>query len=734
VAVKLQRPDVSARVSLDCLLLRQAARVLRRLGRLNTDLPSLVDAWSRSLARELDYGLEAASAWRLGSGLRGAMGASVRVPRAFGAGLTTRKVLTMEWLEGGRLRSAGGAREAGAVAAGATTTTGTAAGRGGQGGGGGRQQQGEEDEAERRRRAEDLRLVEIGVRCFLEQILGDCGYYHADPHAGNLLVLRAGGAAATSSGGGSGYGGNGGGGNGGGVVNVGGGRLGLLDAGMCAEVSRAQRVALLRAALHLAAGEYGALAGDLVALDMLPDAASLAADEGDEAGRGGGGDGPPAMGAAAAQMRQRRQVVAALEDVFRRQLRQPTPFASLSFASPSPPSPSRSSSAAPPPLRSSDDDEGDEGDGAGRGETFGGLGAKLGRSMYRFKFRLPETFTLLVRALSVLEGLALSADPSYRVVAAAFPWVARRVLLEKDPEVRAALRALLYPSSRQGGGEGRAGTGPNGVAAEEDEAGDGAGGGGGGGAMFDFGRLEALLRQAAAVPGGADPGGRKEGGGGGGRDESALALLLSPDAAFVRGLLEDELAKGLDAAWRLAADRAVAAPLMRWLPPALLPLLPPLPLPLPTLPLAPSALAGGPRTASGGGGRGRPTQRQQPSQQRQRSPGRYLATARDEAQIEGLSRLAAAVGALAAAKQQQQQQQDSSGGRPGPAADAAAAAAGPCPLAGRAEQAAAALTWLAREARDLPADARDEALRLPLRVAEKLSSRVAARAIRAALL
>lgn len=65
--------------------------------------------------------------------------------------LTTPRVLIMEWVDGTRLRSSA------------------------QGGGG----------------REELQMVEIGVRCSLEQMLEE-GYYHSDPHPGNLFKMRNG--------------------------------------------------------------------------------------------------------------------------------------------------------------------------------------------------------------------------------------------------------------------------------------------------------------------------------------------------------------------------------------------------------------------------------------------------------------------------------------------------------------------------------------------------------------
>ena len=74
----------------------------------------------------------------------------VHVPNMY-TDLTTPRVLIMEWVDGTRLRSSA------------------------QGGGG----------------REELQMVEIGVRCSLEQMLEE-GYYHSDPHPGNLFKMRNG--------------------------------------------------------------------------------------------------------------------------------------------------------------------------------------------------------------------------------------------------------------------------------------------------------------------------------------------------------------------------------------------------------------------------------------------------------------------------------------------------------------------------------------------------------------
>lgn len=133
----------------------------------------------------------------------------------------------------------------------------------------------------------------------------------------------------------------------------------------------------------------------------------------------------------------------------------------------------------------------------------------------------------------------------WQVLGAAYPWVARRLLTQPSPELRVTLNQLLYKDNK-----------------------------------FQFERLEQLLQQAVrSMPGSSrsvtlsraararsaqmlQPAGPSPSLTSTGQTSmtdagSPLMLLLSEDGRYVRGLLEDELAKGLDAAWRLATDNAL---------------------------------------------------------------------------------------------------------------------------------------------------------------------------------
>ncbi len=47
-----------------------------------------------------------------------------------------------------------------------------------------------------------------------------------------------------------------------------------------------------------------------------------------------------------------------------------------------------------------------------------------------------------------LQGIALSANKDYKVLGAAYPWIARRLLTERSEELRDTLRTLLYSRGR----------------------------------------------------------------------------------------------------------------------------------------------------------------------------------------------------------------------------------------------------------------------------------------------
>jgi len=585
VAVKVQRPGVRTSIALDVHILRRAAGALRAARNVNTDLPALVDEWAASLFRELDYSAEAANGVRfkrLYGGLEGVFVPDMRVD------LTTRRVLVMEWVDGTRLRSAGGfgGNTSSAASSFSSRKGGPAA------------------DADAAAAAEDLRLVDIGVRCSLEQMLEE-GFYHSDPHPGNLLKTKD-------------------------------GRLAFIDFGMMGTVDATVRAALITACLHLVNREFSALADDFVALGLLP-AGSAKSD-----------------------------IAPALTEVFSGAL-------------------SRGVSQV----------------------SFSNLSADLGQTMYQYQFRIPPYYTLLVRSLSVLEGIALAADPQYKVLGAAYPWIARRLLAGPSPELRDSLRAVLYK-----------------------------------GGAFRFDRLESLLLQAARSPprprpasaGGGDRAAGEEGGAGrgaggstaaaGGAASSPLALLLGPDGGFIREILVEELAKGLDGAVRLGADAAADAGVAaagglvsaidRAGPGAALALAPAL------LPVRATAAVLGalPRTA-------RPADREQ---------------------VDGVAKLARALRELSAVAAATAGKGGGAGGaaalpaslpaallRAPAAALASAVAAAPSALVPPgAVTATAALAWLAGEVASLPPSAAAQAVALPAEVLAAAASVGAARALRAA--
>jgi len=81
------------------------------------------------------------------------------------------------------------------------------------------------------------------------------------------------------------------------------------------------------------------------------------------------------------------------------------------------------------------------------GLGWGSVAGALAAVAVKHRFFLPPYLALVARSLSTLEGVALQADRSFRVLPAALPSLGARLLRSPRPRHRRALRALLLDSS-----------------------------------------------------------------------------------------------------------------------------------------------------------------------------------------------------------------------------------------------------------------------------------------------
>lgn len=146
VAVKVQRRDLDRLVRRDLDAIASGLRWLARLlpGRMKrTNLPAFFAEFQRYTLKELDFANEGRIIERFRSNFQGR--SDVHFPRVFPA-YTTRRVLTMEWVEGMRLREAAARLPAA------------------------------------QREALVMRLVDVLLKMFVSD-----GLFHADLHPGNVV-------------------------------------------------------------------------------------------------------------------------------------------------------------------------------------------------------------------------------------------------------------------------------------------------------------------------------------------------------------------------------------------------------------------------------------------------------------------------------------------------------------------------------------------------------------------
>jgi predicted unusual protein kinase regulating ubiquinone biosynthesis (AarF/ABC1/UbiB family) len=202
VAIKVQRPGINEAIALDMYILRGiAAWAMQNFAFIRTNLVAILDEFASRIFEEMDYTCEGANADRFAE-YYGQV-AEIYVPKIYWE-YTAHRVLTMEWIEGTKLTELEKIKQMG---------------------------------------FDSRHIIEVGVQCSLRQLL-DQGFFHADPHPGNLLVMNN-------------------------------GKLAYLDFGMMSQVSPEQRYGLIEAIIHLVNRDFEALSKDYVKLGFLDSSVDL---------------------------------------------------------------------------------------------------------------------------------------------------------------------------------------------------------------------------------------------------------------------------------------------------------------------------------------------------------------------------------------------------------------------------------------------------------------------------
>src|SRR6185503_18315598 len=197
VAVKVQRPRLSEKIRFDLDLLRWIGHLLDRYPKLfpGAEWMGAIDEFDRVIHEEMDYRRELANANEFRQNFHDWH--SIHVPHVFDE-LSSGRVLVMQFVSGTKVTDLEGLRAAG---------------------------------------HDPRRVNELIYRAYFKQLLED-GFFHADPHPGNLLVMRD-------------------------------GRLAFFDFGMVGRISDELQRQMIDAFFHLYSRDINAIVGDLVGLGFL---------------------------------------------------------------------------------------------------------------------------------------------------------------------------------------------------------------------------------------------------------------------------------------------------------------------------------------------------------------------------------------------------------------------------------------------------------------------------------
>ncbi len=306
VAVKVQRPNLPEILRIDLVIIKSLCIFISPILPLNLGfgLSEIIDEFGRSLFEEINYEMEADNAERFARLF--ANNAAITIPRVERM-LSSRRVITTSWIDGIKL---------------------------------------ENRLALERENLDPTSLIRTGVISGIQQLL-EFGYFHADPHPGNMFALK------------------------GNTNNL--GHIAYVDFGMMDSITEEDRITLTSAVVHLINKEFNLLAIDFQKLGFL-------------------------------SLKQDLSIIAPiLEEVL----------------------------------------------GGSLGEevesfNFKAITDRFSELMYDYPFRVPARFALIIRAVVSQEGLALKLDPSFKIIAVAYPYVAKRLLSGDTKEMLNLLLEVIF--------------------------------------------------------------------------------------------------------------------------------------------------------------------------------------------------------------------------------------------------------------------------------------------------
>jgi predicted unusual protein kinase regulating ubiquinone biosynthesis (AarF/ABC1/UbiB family) len=198
VAVKVQRPNLESTIAFDIAILYRLVKLTNRFfprANENADWEGMLRAFHVTIFEEMDYVKEGRNADRFRYNFR--TWRAIRVPRVYWTHTSTR-VLTLDFIRGTKVVDVDGLRA---------------------------------------HRISAVKVNRLLVRTYLKQLLED-GFFHADPHPGNLLVMDS-------------------------------GHLAFFDFGMVGRISPKLQTQMIDAFFHVVGRDVRGLGQDIINLNFL---------------------------------------------------------------------------------------------------------------------------------------------------------------------------------------------------------------------------------------------------------------------------------------------------------------------------------------------------------------------------------------------------------------------------------------------------------------------------------